>query len=640
MENFIASLETAPLVSEMSNEEGAPLSMCGKNKEGEDGGPFGRCRLFSEADAEEVANAFSWDGTRLRVSTHRNKCVQVMGETPDTYCEIRDVDMATHEDPNVRMPSMYQSFTRESLGDGGFEDGEKLIYRFNMDTSLVLAVGDDRHLQVREFNEDDPNCVWTHAVPDTEIPTLSPMELANIVADFREQINEVWTDEKVEEAVMSCEYDAEILTANIETEVHEFAVQFSEPIDWFEVDEDLWRNRCNLFTSKATALFDEKVEASNEEMKEAVHTDFEQYFEEMFGSTGGDEGTLEDVYAAKVEELANAFVEGHDFVNRLPDMWEEEKRRDEIFDAFKMDFQTRMAALEAEALMAGVADVDSALQAARQAEYMYEMSNPNDPYDSSGVGEALDNLRAVNDTYKEMCIDYLTLTAEEHQNEESAAALELREKNIAEFTEDAGYLKTRCDRTNAKGPRDIDEAYVKVSKITGSVGGNLDRITFWYNDGNYRYYGRDSFQDNEEYELNLDDGEYLAKVESWKIKKPGECYGEGVKFFNNAGDPIRFMGKNTNGTFFTDKKDSEFEAETAIVDLLWNEGHTMVAGIRESSVDKVPGGDWSNDVESFYMAGSKLIYEVNGESKEFVPLPHETLKIEDGRMKVDGRLMD
>jgi len=218
--------------------------------------------------------------------------------------------------------------------------------------------------------------------------------------------------------------------------------------------------------------------------------------------------------------------------------------------------------------------------------------------------------------------------------------LDRRGEAIHYAKEECGYLKTRCDRTVAKGARSPSEAYARVTKVSACVGDNLDRLTFFYSDGTYRFWGRENFEDNMEFEFEED--EYIVKVESWEIKKPGLCYGEGMMIYTNQRE-INFRGKNAYGTFTKDKCEYEGSAGDGeqIMDLVWPEEHAVLEDICTTSVGGLPPGDWQDGVdEGSYMLGCELCYFVDGVLNSFVALPFETLKLDGERIVVDARLMD
>merc|ERR1719499_286771 len=450
------------------------------------------------------------------------------------------------------------------------------------------------------------------------------------------------TEEKGQELVDGSEYDIENLRANTEEAITTFAAEFCEPLEDFdEVPEDLWRRRCDYYQNQYEELFYDKVEDCDEEMWDAVFTDFGEHHEGMIEAAEGNEEMLQEIFDAKVLELAEAFVEGHEWVNRIPDMWENVRGNPDAYSDFAAAWLLNMAYGEANQIDNTIEELFNACQTVRKAEYNFEMTLEigQEEYDPSAVQEAIENLQTKVQEVDECEVQYVQRQVE--VDEEWQSHLDSRTAAIDYAKEECGYLKTRCDRTVAKGARSPCEAYARVTKVTACVGDNLDRLTFFYSDGHFRFWGRENFEDNVEFEFAED--EYIVKVESWEIKNPGLCYGEGMMIYTNKSE-YNLRGKNAYGTFTKDKFEYEGEAGDGeqIMDLVWPEEHNVLEDICTSSVGGLPPGDWQDEVgegapiEDPRMIGCKLHYMVDNRSFEFVALPFETLKWDGTRLVVDA----
>jgi len=476
-------------------------------------------------------------------------------------------------------------------------------------------------------------------VDDRERPDA--MTLANIVADYREQFDEVMkADGKMEEMVDASEYNILILNGNIEDVSREFAEGFVEaqPL-LYECEEAMWMPRCQYFQKKFEKCFEEKVQACDEAMvAEVFNEDFPGNFEEMIGTADGDEGTLEDVFAAKVQEIADAWVEAHEWVNRIPDAWDgvKDEAGAELLDQFKTAWLDSMADAQTAEIEAAIDALYEECLPVREAQYMFEMTleDGQEEFDASTVMETIDVLKEKIEEMKAFDTTYV-------ERAERGDILDAKNAAVEYCSDEAGYIRTRADRTVAKGARRPQDAYANVRQVSACVGNNLDRITFQYTDGTYRTWGRDGYRDNRFRDLKVEEGEHLVAVRSWE-KDKGPQYGEGMEFDTNTGRELEFRGKNSKGGIFKDREElnQKFDHDQCIIDLEWPEKHHVLKNGVTVPFGRVPPGDWSENVDDYTMAAPRLMYTIGDAEKYFIPLPFEQLTVEGGRILVSARLMD
>lgn len=381
-------------------------------------------------------------------------------------------------------------------------------------------------------------------------------------------------------------------------------------------------------------------------MVEGVYGGFEENFEEMVAAVEDADG-VEGVFKDKINEIAAAYVEECEDLEEVPAKWEEVGYKKEVLEAFRASWLEAVTNAQQAAVEEMVENLYSACQDLREVQYMFEMGQDykQEEWDAAEVVES-EAMTALQDLVAEaegMDVGFL----EQSERTDPMEALAVMR---AYATDEAGYIKSRADRVQAKGCRDVNEGWARVVKISACVGDNLDRLTFWYSDGTFRFVGRD-FDDNTE--IELEEGEEIVEVKFWK-SKPGKCYGEGVRFQTintktmslDDARKLDFLGKKTKGIFGgRDSVDQVFNVDDRfsqrVVNLNWTEEHNIPESLMVMNTGARPAGDWPESVdEGWRIEGTKLVYSIDGEERTFVGLPHETLKIENGRMMVDARLQD
>eukprot|EP00492_Amphilonche_elongata_P001844 TRINITY_DN2194_c0_g1_i1.p1 TRINITY_DN2194_c0_g1~~TRINITY_DN2194_c0_g1_i1.p1 ORF type:complete len:224 (+),score=40.54 TRINITY_DN2194_c0_g1_i1:79-750(+) len=216
----------------------------------------------------------------------------------------------------------------------------------------------------------------------------------------------------------------------------------------------------------------------------------------------------------------------------------------------------------------------------------------------------------------------------EADEENCGDALKFWKAAQAYAREECSYLRTRADRIEAKGARDMTESHANVSKIETklcSKGKRVRWLRISYDDGTFRQAGINDTDSLETFELQP--GEKIRKVEIWK-ESGSDYVAEGIKMtMHPDGREMKRMGKDTKGFFGSDSVDKIYEVDGEkefAVDLKYDGHHPI--GIVTRKPGCKPGGTWEESVDSWRFDARRLVYTIGDRVSFFIPLPYETLQ--------------
>merc|ERR1719394_2005240 len=214
--------------------------------------------------------------------------------------------------------------------------------------------------------------------------------------------------------------------------------------------------------------------------------------------------------------------------------------------------------------------------------------------------------------------------------------------------EEASYLRTRTDMRTSNGPRSAAEGYANLVSIQWKTGDRLDGFEFTYSDGLSRRWGNATDWTGG-HELNVDNGEFLHHVKYWDTEKRRP--GKGMRFVTQDNDEeftdVDALGSKCSKMFGgIHKSDETLEPEGKILDIVYGDADEWTNPEAVAQIRECPEGSWLEapelgDDPQWRFEGAQLVVldKERGVEIRFLPLPHETLKIEHGQIVVEQRLM-
>lgn len=256
----------------------------------------------------------------------------------------------------------------------------------------------------------------------------------------------------------------------------------------------------------------------------------------------------------------------------------------------------------------------------REAQYFFEMQPGNDGSDVCSILARIDakisEIESVNTT-----------------GIPEGRSLAIKTK-VAVRTE-VGYIRARFDkRQAAEAARDVCESYATVAKISTWCDECVNSIEFEYSDGTRRSWGNLVCGAQASTELNAD--QQLKTIHFWKTRNQARV-GEAIKFWAEGSAQHEAVGKKARGFFGGIGRPEQKLSGDNILELEFS--HEAGLGIKGERTHNIPQGAWLNDVEAFNFHEHVLIAVVGGQEMRCIPLPHETLKVEDGKFVVEKCLL-
>jgi len=474
---------------------------------------------------------------------------------------------------------------------------------------------------------------------EEEEPEVDPMDLAEAITEMRDQIKEAFGDEEKMMEILNAVDSMDSLEGAVSEAVQAAADEFVAGNDILTKSGSIEKPVAKIMEDYVPA-YEAKMEEKIQELIDAVFGEFAQNFmEAAIDECEDSEDNMNEVVEEMVKEEAEEFVEGDDFLSAkgVP-----EGSLDEHLaatqEAFINEFVERATNEQEAEVVAAAATLYAECTTARNTQYLFEMGRESvdqEEFDKSPVEEAL---QALVERVEEIAeLDVGRLEAGEREN-----ALAFWKGARSYALEEASYLRTRADRTEQKGPRHPSESYSQIRAIEGNVEKRLEALTIYYDDDTFRKYGVDdqvSFNITTE---ELEPGEKIVRIDCWDTKHR-DSVAEGIRFHTSNDREISFIGKKAKGLFGLDSIDHKWRDDgDYIIEMEWGERDNKYhpEGAVYRSNDHKPGGDWEEAVDEWRFVGNKLVYTLEGRTSYFIPLPWETLKIENGMMLVDARLMD
>jgi len=474
---------------------------------------------------------------------------------------------------------------------------------------------------------------------EEEEPEVDPMDLAEAITEMRDQIKEAFGDEEKMMEILNAVDSMDSLEGAVSEAVQAAADEFVAGNDILTKSGSIEKPVAKIMEDYVPA-YEAKMEEKTQELIDAVFGEFAQNFmEAAIEECEDSEDNMNEVVEEMVNEEAEEFVEEDDFLKAkgVPEGCLDEHLA-ATQEAFTNEFVERATNEQEAEVVAAAATLYSECTLARNTQYLFEMgreSADQEEFDKTPVEEAL---QALVEKVEEIAeLDVGRLEAGEREN-----ALNFWKGARAYALEEASYLRTRADRTEQKGPRHPSESYAQIKAIEGNVEKRLEALTIYYDDDTFRKYGVDdqvSFNITTE---ELEPDERIVRIDCWDTKHR-ESVAEGIRFHTSNDREISFIGKKAKGLFGLDSIDHKWRDEgDYIIEMQWGERDNKYHpdGAVYRSNDHKPGGDWEEAVEDWRFVGNKLVYTLEGRTSYFIPLPWETLKIENGMMLVDARLMD
>jgi len=474
---------------------------------------------------------------------------------------------------------------------------------------------------------------------EEEEPEVDPMDLAEAITEMRDQIKEAFGDEEKMMEILNAVDSMDSLEGAVSEAVQAAADEFVAGNDILTKSGSIEKPVAKIMEDYVPA-YEAKMEEKIQELIDAVFGEFAQNFmEAAIDECEDSEDNMNEVVEEMVKEEAEEFVEGDDFLSAkgVP-----EGSLDEHLaatqEAFINEFVERATNEQEADVVAAAATLYAECTTARNTQYLFEMGRESvdqEEFDKSPVEEAL---QALVERVEEIAeLDVGRLEAGEREN-----ALAFWKGARSYALEEASYLRTRADRTEQKGSRHPSESYSQIRAIEGNVEKRLEALTIYYDDDTFRKYGVDdqvSFNITTE---ELEPGEKIVRIDCWDTKHR-DSVAEGIRFHTSNDREISFIGKKAKGLFGLDSIDHKWRDDgDYIIEMEWGERDNKYhpEGAVYRSNDHQPGGDWEEAVDEWRFVGNKLVYTLEGRTSYFIPLPWETLKIENGMMLVDARLMD
>jgi len=256
----------------------------------------------------------------------------------------------------------------------------------------------------------------------------------------------------------------------------------------------------------------------------------------------------------------------------------------------------------------------------REAQYFFEMQPGNDGSDVCSILARIDaKIREIES------VDTAGIP--------EGRSLAIKTK-VAVRTE-VGYIRARFDkRQAAAAARDVCEGYATLAKISTWCDECVNSIEFEHSDGTKRRWGDLKCGAQASTELSAD--QPLKTVHFWETRKQAGV-GEAIKFWAEGSAQHEAVGEKAKGFFGGIGRPEQKLSGDNILELEFS--HEAGLGIKGERTHNIPQGAWLNDVEAYNFHEHVLIAVVGGQEMRCVPLPHETLKVEDGKLVVEKRLM-
>jgi len=517
------------------------------------------------------------------------------------------------------------------------EGAIKLIQ--NTDFVIHASPDDWGRIQLWENHSGD-NQQWTHAVKK---PEIDPMAMADALVNMREQAVESFCEEEKMRGILNQVESLDALEGAVMEAVQAFTDDFVESSDILSESGDISKP-VEKIMAEYIPVYEETMQEKVGSLLGYVFGEFAQNFMDGIIEAAGDsEDNIPELVTSRIDELANAFVGEDEFLasKGVPEGSLEEQSS-AAQEAFVNEYVLRVTDAQEAAVVAAASELYRQCTDTRNIQYLFEMSRESvdqEEFDKTAVVEAIETLKAKVEEISEL--DVGRLEAGEREN-----ALSFWNDAQGYALAEASYLRTRADRIQQKGARRITESYAQIRAIEGNVAQTVQALTFHYDDDTFRKYGVDdevSFNITTE---DLEPGERIVKVDCWDTKHR-DSVAEGIRFHTTNGREISFIGKKAKGFFGMDSIDHKWrpdggDGEDYIVGLKFGERDNKYhpRGVTGRSNEKKPGGDWEDAVDEWRFEGNKLIYTIGENTSYFIPLPWETVKIENGMMIVDSRLME
>jgi len=478
---------------------------------------------------------------------------------------------------------------------------------------------------------------------EPEEPEVDPMDLAEAITEMRDMIKEMFSDEERMMEIFNAVDSLDSLENAVSECVQAAADEFVAGNDILTKSGSIEKPVGKIMEDYVPA-YEALMEEKTQELLDAVFGEFAQNFmEAAIDECGESEENMNEVVEEMVNEEAEEFVEEDDFFKTkgVPDGCLDELLAS-TQEAFVTEYVERATYEQEQQVINESATLYAECTSARNVQYLFEMGRESvdqEEFDKTPVEEAL---QALCEKVEEVAeLDVARLEAGERE-----VALEFWKRARSYALEEASYLRTRADRIEQKGVRHPSESYAQIRAIEANVEKRVEALTIYYDDDTFRKYGVDdqvSFNITTE---EMEPGEKIVRIDCWDTKHR-ESVSEGIRFHTSNDREISFIGKKAQGFFGLDSIDHKWRAgeedeEDYIIELQWGERDNKYHpdGAIFRSNNHKPGGDWEEEVDEWRFVGNKLVYTKDGRTSYFIPLPWETLKIENGMMLVDARLMD
>jgi len=548
-------------------------------------------------------------------------------EIPDGVYEIQPEDRV-----NPDYADSGDSFRVEVEGDSLIcTRTDREGYGWGMNLAVRLPLFNEEEVEAAEEEEE--------VAEEEEEPEVDPMDLAEAIMEMRDIIKEAFGDEEKMMEILNVVDSIDSLEGAVSEAVQAAADEFVAGNDILTKSGSIEKPVAKIMEDYVLA-YEAKMEEKIQELIDAVFGEFAQNFmEAAIDQCEDSEDNMNEVVEEMVNEEAEEFVEGDDFLSAkgVPEGCLDEHLA-ATQEAFTNEFVERATNEQEAAVVAAAATLYAECTTARNTQYLFEMGRESvdqEEFDKTPVEEAL---QALVERVEEIAeLDVGRLEAGEREN-----ALAFWKGARAYALEEASYLRTRADRTEQKGSRHPSESYSQIRAIEGNVEKRLEALTIYYDDDTFRKYGVDDQVSFNIITEELEPGEKIVRIDCWDTKHR-DSVAEGIRFHTSNDREISFIGKKAKGLFGLDSIDHKWRDDgDYIIEMEWGERDNQYhpEGAVYRSNDHKPGGDWEEAVDEWRFVGNKLVYTLEGRTSYFIPLPWETLKIENGMMLVDARLMD
>jgi len=496
-----------------------------------------------------------------------------------------------------------------------------------LSTALFYEVAEEVEEEEEEVEAAEPE--------DDPFAGIDPMDMANEIADMREKMSDYYSEEKLTEIVCGINSREGIYEA-MKTELQAFAENFVEESEVLPAVPDI-EKLVDRFEDKCEPIYDGLMAEKTSTLLGAVFSNFQgAHGEEIRAEAGGDPGALDGIIRSIIDEIAREFVMSDEFLaaKGIPKGALDEQTEETVL--------TIRADVAQETILAAASSLYGECLGAREATYRFEMgreSELQEEWDKSGLEAELEMF----DERISACADMDISTLEETERE---GPIEFWKNAVAYAREELGYMRTRADYIVARGCRQMWEGYSHVIRIEGEFEKRLNYLKLTYAGGVYRQVGEPQGGKAEYVTYDIEPDERIYEVRVWETGED-DAIAQGMKFFVSAeegreGRGLELLGTKTQG-FFGGRDGC---------DKIWSKGGCYQIqinyednGIKPRGVTadqwetKQPKGDWHESVDDWHWQGNRLVYTIQGRQSYFVPLPWETLKVENGMVLVDKRLM-